>query len=156
MRSLQIFIRRYLHRLISSSITARGKSREWCMGGDLLFVYCLLYKRSCALAHDLAQYFTSAHHQQGRRQLYGNTYVNVIARSFGYHPSGDLHLLPAIRPRRLGRSSTWGMKVLMKFPVLGTRFCAKNEDIFVLVQLPTHFDLVATTTRGREGACTRY
>ncbi|MFS8009598.1 hypothetical protein Hanom_Chr14g01286831 [Helianthus anomalus] len=76
---------------ISSSIPARGKSKEWCMGGDLLFFYCLLYKRSCTLAHGLAQYFTSTHHQQGFRQLYDNTYVNVIAQSFGYHPSGDLH-----------------------------------------------------------------
>ncbi|MFS7939449.1 hypothetical protein Hanom_Chr05g00451861 [Helianthus anomalus] len=47
--------------MISSSITARNKSREWCTSGDLFFLYCLLCKRPCALAYGLAQYFASAH-----------------------------------------------------------------------------------------------
>ncbi|MFS7925983.1 hypothetical protein Hanom_Chr04g00291561 [Helianthus anomalus] len=55
---------RYLHRLISSSITARNKNWEWCTSGDLFFLYCLLYKRPCALAHGLAQYFASAYHRK--------------------------------------------------------------------------------------------
>ncbi|MFS7986801.1 hypothetical protein Hanom_Chr11g01014501 [Helianthus anomalus] len=41
----------YFHRAISFSMTTRGKSREWCTSVDLFFLYCLLYKRLCALAH---------------------------------------------------------------------------------------------------------
>ncbi|MFS7976528.1 hypothetical protein Hanom_Chr10g00893521 [Helianthus anomalus] len=33
---------RYLHRLISFSITARYKSWEWCTSSDFLFFYCLM------------------------------------------------------------------------------------------------------------------
>ncbi|KAJ0681918.1 hypothetical protein HanPI659440_Chr16g0641541 [Helianthus annuus] len=60
------------HRLISSSITAYGKSREWCMSGYLFLFYCLLYKRLCALAHGLVQYFAFAHHRQEHIKLYGD------------------------------------------------------------------------------------
>ncbi|KAJ0520805.1 hypothetical protein HanIR_Chr10g0463461 [Helianthus annuus] len=70
--------------MISTSITARGHKREWCTSIDVFFFYCLLYRRSCALAHGLAQYFTSAHHWQKRRILHGGTYVTVIAHSLGH------------------------------------------------------------------------
>ncbi|KAJ0736213.1 hypothetical protein HanPI659440_Chr11g0441021 [Helianthus annuus] len=53
---------RYLHHLLATSISARGYSRECCTTTDLFFLYCLLYRRSCALAHGLSQYYTSAHH----------------------------------------------------------------------------------------------
>ncbi|MFS7920523.1 hypothetical protein Hanom_Chr03g00225871 [Helianthus anomalus] len=65
----------YLHSLIASSITTRGKIREWCMSGDLFFFYCLLYKRSCALAHDLALYFDCAHLQHEHMKLYSGAYI---------------------------------------------------------------------------------
>ncbi|MFS7982104.1 hypothetical protein Hanom_Chr10g00958811 [Helianthus anomalus] len=52
-----------LYRLIASSITARGKSRQWFTSGDLFLLYCLLYKRPCALAHGLAQYFAYVYHR---------------------------------------------------------------------------------------------
>ncbi|MFS7978287.1 hypothetical protein Hanom_Chr10g00913751 [Helianthus anomalus] len=58
----------YLRRPTSTSTTARGKSREWCTSGDLFFFYYLLYKRLCAPAHGLVQYFSSAHHRQDHRQ----------------------------------------------------------------------------------------
>ncbi|MFS7968677.1 hypothetical protein Hanom_Chr09g00800411 [Helianthus anomalus] len=61
-------------------------SREWCTSGDLFSLYCLLYKRSCALAHGLAQYSAFAYHRQECGLLYGGAYVTVIALSFGYHP----------------------------------------------------------------------
>ncbi|KAM0021274.1 hypothetical protein Hdeb2414_s0024g00649081 [Helianthus debilis subsp. tardiflorus] len=54
---------RYLHRMVSTSIKAHGYSREWFMSTDVFLFYCLLYRRPCALAHDLAQYFASAHHR---------------------------------------------------------------------------------------------
>ncbi|MFS7920531.1 hypothetical protein Hanom_Chr03g00225951 [Helianthus anomalus] len=66
---------RYLHSLIASSITTRGKSREWCMSGDLFFFYFLLYKRSCTLAHGLAQYFDCTHLRHECRKLYSGAYV---------------------------------------------------------------------------------
>ncbi|MFS7980737.1 hypothetical protein Hanom_Chr10g00942801 [Helianthus anomalus] len=53
----------YIQRMLSASITAHGHSREWCTSTDLVFFYYLLYRRSCAFAHGLAQYFVSAHHQ---------------------------------------------------------------------------------------------
>ncbi|KAF5821536.1 hypothetical protein HanXRQr2_Chr01g0015171 [Helianthus annuus] len=82
-------LHRYLHRLIASSITTRGKSKEWCTCEDLFFFYCFVYKRSCALVHSLAHYFTSANHQQEHKKLYGGAYVIVIAHLFGYHPHAD-------------------------------------------------------------------
>ncbi|KAF5761333.1 hypothetical protein HanXRQr2_Chr16g0763881 [Helianthus annuus] len=51
---------RYLQHLLATSISARGYSREWCTTTDLFFLYCLLYRRPCALAHGLAQYYASA------------------------------------------------------------------------------------------------
>ncbi|MFS7950132.1 hypothetical protein Hanom_Chr07g00579781 [Helianthus anomalus] len=52
-----------LYRLISTSIAARDHRREWCTSTDVFFFYRLLYKRPCAPAHGLAQYFASAHHR---------------------------------------------------------------------------------------------
>ncbi|MFS7983510.1 hypothetical protein Hanom_Chr11g00975331 [Helianthus anomalus] len=124
-----------LRRLVASSITACGKSREWCTSRDLFFFYWLLYKRSCALAHRLAQYFTSACHRQENEKLYDGACFTVIARTFGYHMDGDPQLLPVKEPKRLG------MKIIKKFPVLGKRFYNKDGDIHVPVQLPAHFEL---------------
>ncbi|MFS7967516.1 hypothetical protein Hanom_Chr09g00786621 [Helianthus anomalus] len=76
----------YFHKMISTSIIARNKSREWCTSSDLFFLYCLLYKRLCALAHVLAQYFASANRRQECAKLYGSTYVTRIALLLGYHP----------------------------------------------------------------------
>ncbi|KAJ0548507.1 hypothetical protein HanRHA438_Chr08g0368481 [Helianthus annuus] len=42
---------RYLHRLICTSITTRGKSREWCTSTNLFFLCCLLY--ACTRGHAL-------------------------------------------------------------------------------------------------------
>ncbi|MFS8031194.1 hypothetical protein Hanom_Chr17g01542961 [Helianthus anomalus] len=51
--------------------------------------YCLLYKRSYALAHGLVQYFAPTHHRRQREKLYDGAFVTVVARSFSYNPSGD-------------------------------------------------------------------
>ncbi|MFS7934911.1 hypothetical protein Hanom_Chr05g00397221 [Helianthus anomalus] len=75
---------RYLHRIVSTSIKARDHIREWFMTTEVFLFYCLLYRRSCALAHGLAQYFASAHHRYERGFLYGGAYVTVIARSLGH------------------------------------------------------------------------
>ncbi|KAM0039903.1 hypothetical protein Hdeb2414_s0012g00387431 [Helianthus debilis subsp. tardiflorus] len=93
---------RYLHRILSTSITARGHSREWCTSTDLLFFYCLLYMRPCVLAHGLAQYFASAHQRQKCGVWYGGAYVTVISRSLGLLPGTDPHLLPTIESTRMG------------------------------------------------------
>ncbi|KAJ0740567.1 hypothetical protein HanOQP8_Chr06g0218211 [Helianthus annuus] len=85
--------------MLSTSITARGHSREWCTSTDLLFLYCLLNRH--ALAHGLAQYFTSAYHRQERVFLYGGAYVTVIARSLGHLPEADPKLLPPIAPTQM-------------------------------------------------------
>ncbi|KAM0071752.1 hypothetical protein Hdeb2414_s0001g00028831 [Helianthus debilis subsp. tardiflorus] len=82
--------------MLSTSITARGHSCEWCTSTDVFFFYCLLYRRQCALAHDLSQYFASAQHRQERRFLYGGAYVTVIARSLGRLSEADPQLLPPI------------------------------------------------------------
>ncbi|MFS7893584.1 hypothetical protein Hanom_Chr00s000993g01671101 [Helianthus anomalus] len=55
-----------------------------------------MYKRPCALAHGLAQYFASAYHRLERGLLYGSAYVTVIVMSFGYHLEIDPFLRPAI------------------------------------------------------------
>ncbi|MFS7928159.1 hypothetical protein Hanom_Chr04g00317561 [Helianthus anomalus] len=85
---------RYLHRTLSSSITARGHNREWCTSVDVFFFYCLLYRRPCALAHGVAPYFASAHHRQERGFLYGGAYVTIIACSLGHLLEADPKLLP--------------------------------------------------------------
>ncbi|KAJ0851365.1 hypothetical protein HanPSC8_Chr13g0591361 [Helianthus annuus] len=117
---------RYLHHLLAISISARGYSREWCTTTYLFFVYCLLYRRPCALAHGLAQYYASAHHRQEREFLYGGAYVTVIARSLGLVPHQDPHLrMPSVMPTRMGFQTLWGMKVIKRFAV-GPRF--KNRE----------------------------
>ncbi|KAJ0629019.1 hypothetical protein HanHA300_Chr00c0666g0798881 [Helianthus annuus] len=75
---------------------------------DLFFFYYLLYKRSCAFAHGLVQYFSFAHHRHDHRQMYSGVYVTVIAHLFCYSLTGDPHLWPTIEPSRLNRSSMWG------------------------------------------------
>ncbi|KAM0060945.1 hypothetical protein Hdeb2414_s0004g00130131 [Helianthus debilis subsp. tardiflorus] len=97
---------RYLHHLLATSISARGYSREWCTTTDLFFLYCLLYRRPCALAHGLAQYYASTHHRQERGFLYGGAYVTVIARSLGLVLHQDPHLrTPAIMLTWMGFQS---------------------------------------------------
>ncbi|MFS7998687.1 hypothetical protein Hanom_Chr12g01156791 [Helianthus anomalus] len=108
--------------LISSSITAQNNSREWCTSGDLFLLYCLLYKRLCALAHGLAQYFPSAYHRQEHGLLYNDTYVTVIALSFGFHPESDLILRPTIQMKRLGMNTLSRMKIIKKYPLGGKLF----------------------------------
>ncbi|KAM0048893.1 putative FHY3/FAR1 family protein [Helianthus debilis subsp. tardiflorus] len=131
---------RYLHHLLATSISARGYSREWCTTTDLFFLYCLLYRRPCALAHGLAQYFASGHHRQERGFLYGGAYVTVIARSFGLVPHQDPHLrTPAIMPTRMGMQSLWGMRVIKRFPV-GPRFKNPNGGVWTEQPLPEHFE----------------
>ncbi|KAJ0802164.1 hypothetical protein HanPI659440_Chr03g0126051 [Helianthus annuus] len=88
--------------MLATSITGRGYSREWCTSTDLFFFYCLLYRRPCALAHGLAQYFASAHHLQEREFLYGDAYMTVIARALGLVPEEDPHLQAPIMPTRMG------------------------------------------------------
>ncbi|MFS7903455.1 hypothetical protein Hanom_Chr01g00024261 [Helianthus anomalus] len=51
-------LHRYLHRLITSYITIRGKSKEWCTCEDLFFFYCFLYK-SHALSYTI--WHTTSH-----------------------------------------------------------------------------------------------
>ncbi|KAM0055397.1 hypothetical protein Hdeb2414_s0006g00205591 [Helianthus debilis subsp. tardiflorus] len=131
---------RYLHHLLATSISACGYSREWCTTTDLFFLYCLLYRRPCALAHGLAQYFASGHHRQERGFLYGGAYVTVIARSFGLVPHQDPHLrTPAIMPTRMGMQSLWGMRVIKRFPV-GPRFKNPNGGVWTEQPLPEHFE----------------
>ncbi|MFS7938045.1 hypothetical protein Hanom_Chr05g00434861 [Helianthus anomalus] len=121
-----LLVRAYLHNIISTFITARNKSREWCTSGDLFFLYCLLYKRSCDLAHELAQYFTSAHHQQEHKLLYGGSYVTVITLSFSYHPETDPYVGPAIQPKRMGMNTLSGMHITKRFPC-GKRFKGADD-----------------------------
>ncbi|MFS7931600.1 hypothetical protein Hanom_Chr04g00357841 [Helianthus anomalus] len=129
----------YFHKMISISITARNKSREWCTNGDLFFLYCLLYKRLCALAHGLAEYFASAHHRQERGLLYGGAYVTRIALSLGYHPKNDRDRVgPTIQPKRMGMNKISGMHVTKKFPC-GKRFKNKDGEQYELTQLPAQF-----------------
>ncbi|KAJ0804223.1 hypothetical protein HanPI659440_Chr02g0035641 [Helianthus annuus] len=133
---------RYLHHLLATSISARGYSREWCTTTDLFFLYCLLYRRPCALAHGLAQYYASAHHRQERGFLYGGAYVTVIARSLGLVPHQDPHLrTPAIMPTRMGMPSLWGMRVIKRFPV-GPRFKNRKGGVWIEEALPEHFEPV--------------
>ncbi|XP_021978960.2 uncharacterized protein LOC110874954 [Helianthus annuus] len=133
---------RYLHHLLATSISARGYSREWCTTTDLFFLYCLLYRRPCALAHGLAQYFASGHHRQERGFLYGGAYVTVIARSLGLVPHQDPHLrTPAIMPTRMGMQSLWGMRVIKRFPV-GPRFKNRDGGVWREEALPEHFEPV--------------
>ncbi|MFS7935969.1 hypothetical protein Hanom_Chr05g00409821 [Helianthus anomalus] len=109
---------RYFLKMLSTSVTARNKSREWCTSSDLFFLYCLFYKRPCALAHGLAQYFASAHHQQERGKLYGGAYVTSIALSLGYHPENDYPLLgPVIQPKRMGNEHNIGNAHYQKIPM---------------------------------------
>uniref|UniRef100_A0A251TGX3 Uncharacterized protein n=1 Tax=Helianthus annuus TaxID=4232 RepID=A0A251TGX3_HELAN len=128
--------------MISTSITARGHNREWCTSIDVFFFYCLLYRRSCALAHGLAQYFTSAHHWQERRILHGGTYVTVIAHSLGHLTEVDPQLLPPIAPTRMSFQTLRGMKLNKRFDVLGERFKTRGVLIWVPRDLPEQFDLV--------------
>ncbi|KAF5784345.1 hypothetical protein HanXRQr2_Chr11g0518451 [Helianthus annuus] len=94
--------------------------------GRVSFVRDPLYRRPCALAHGLAQYYASAHHRQERGFLYGGAYVTVIARSLGLVPHQDPHLrTPPVMPTRMGFQTLWGMKVIKRFAV-GPRF--KNRD----------------------------
>ncbi|KAJ0914776.1 hypothetical protein HanPSC8_Chr06g0242441 [Helianthus annuus] len=128
--------------MLSSSITARGHSHEWCTSTGLFFFYCLLYMRLCALAHGLAQYFASAHHRQEGRFLYCDAYVTVIARSLGHLPEVDPYLLPAIQPTRMGFQTLWGMKLIKRFDLLGEQFKTRGGHVFVPEKLPQHFDPV--------------
>ncbi|MFS8022273.1 hypothetical protein Hanom_Chr16g01437531 [Helianthus anomalus] len=104
-----------LYRMLSTSITARGHSREWCMSTDLVF----FYRRPCALAHSLAQYFAAAHHRQEHEFLYGRAYLIVIARSLCHLPEADTQLRSAIAPMRMGFMTLWGMKLIKRFDVIG-------------------------------------
>ncbi|MFS7980738.1 hypothetical protein Hanom_Chr10g00942811 [Helianthus anomalus] len=45
---------RYIHRMLSTSITTLDHNHEWCTSTDLVSSYRFLYMRSCALAHGLA------------------------------------------------------------------------------------------------------
>ncbi|KAJ0712312.1 hypothetical protein HanOQP8_Chr09g0333481 [Helianthus annuus] len=119
---------RYLHWIFSTSITARGHSRECCTSTDLFFFYCFSYKRPCALAHGLAQYFSSAHHRQ--------------ERGLGLLSEADSHLLPAIEPIRMGFQTLWGMKLIKRFDLLGERFKTRGGHIFVPEELSEDFDPV--------------
>ncbi|KAM0064476.1 hypothetical protein Hdeb2414_s0003g00103391 [Helianthus debilis subsp. tardiflorus] len=133
---------RYLHHLLATSISARGYSREWCTTTDLFFLYCLLYRRPCALAHGLAQYYASTHHRQERRFLYGGSYVTVIARSLGLVPHQDPHLrTPAVMPTRMGFQTLWGTKVIKRFAV-GPRFKNREGGVWTEEALPEHFEPV--------------
>ncbi|KAM0012949.1 hypothetical protein Hdeb2414_s0046g00746731 [Helianthus debilis subsp. tardiflorus] len=128
--------------LLATSISARGYSREWCTTTDLFFLYCLLYRRSCALAHGLAQYYASARHRQERGFLYGGAYVTVIACSLGLVPHQDPHLrTPAVMPTRMGFQTLWGMKVIKRFAV-GPQFKNRNGGVWTEEALPEHFEPV--------------
>ena len=125
-----------MHRCIATSIAPRTKSREWCTSQDLFFLYCLLYRRPCALARSLAQFFASAFHRQERGLIYGGTYITIIARSLGYNPEQDALLSDPIEPSRLDRKTLQGMRMVRKFPGVGLRFRTRTHQIFVSVPLP--------------------
>ncbi|XP_035838170.1 uncharacterized protein LOC118485808 [Helianthus annuus] len=82
---------RYLHKMISTSITARNKSREWCTSGDLFFLYCLLYKRPCALAYGFGSVFRLRASSTGAR--------NAIRRRLRDQNSPFVGLSSGERPR---------------------------------------------------------
>ncbi|MFS7889073.1 hypothetical protein Hanom_Chr00s000003g01602601 [Helianthus anomalus] len=119
----------------STSITASDHSREWCTSTGVFFLYCLLYRRPCALAHGLAQYFASAHQRQERRFSYDDAYVTVIACSLGLvteHPQ----LLPPIAPTLMGFQTLWGMHLIKRFEVLGERFKTRRGLLWQPRDLP--------------------
>ncbi|MFS8019752.1 hypothetical protein Hanom_Chr15g01407381 [Helianthus anomalus] len=100
-----------------------------------------MYKRSCTLAHGLAQYFAFAYHRQERGLLYGGAYVTVIALSFGYHPETNLLLRPTIHPKRIGMLSLSGMKIVKRFPPDNRkRFKGLDDQPFVSKDLPAQFE----------------
>ncbi|KAJ0570357.1 hypothetical protein HanHA300_Chr05g0177111 [Helianthus annuus] len=74
--------------------------------------------------------------------LYGGAYVTVISRSLGLLPEADPHLLPAIEPTRMGFQTLWGMKLIMRFNILGEWFKTHGCHVFVPKELPEHFDPV--------------
>ncbi|KAJ0942032.1 hypothetical protein HanPSC8_Chr03g0087101 [Helianthus annuus] len=131
-----------MHHMFATSIAGHGYSREWCTSTDLFFLYCLLYRRPCALAHGLAQYYASAHHRQERGFLYGGAYATVIARSLGIVPDQDPHLrTPPVMPTRMGFPSLWGMSLIRRF-VVGPRFKNRDGDIWTEEALTEQFELV--------------
>ncbi|KAL8244547.1 hypothetical protein R6Q59_010805 [Mikania micrantha] len=72
---------RYMHRLIATSISGRGRSREWCTLQDLFYLYCLITGRTCQLARCLAEYFVTYYHRQQRGAIYGGAYITIIGRA---------------------------------------------------------------------------
>ncbi|MFS8029472.1 hypothetical protein Hanom_Chr16g01522731 [Helianthus anomalus] len=106
-----------------------------------IFLYCLLYKRPCALAYRLAQYFASAHYRQERGQLFGGAYVTRIALSLSYHPETDRdNVGPPAQPKRMEKNVISGMHITKDFPD-GKRFKNKDGTQYQLKQLPVEFPL---------------
>ncbi|MFS7945677.1 hypothetical protein Hanom_Chr06g00527031 [Helianthus anomalus] len=70
---------RYLHRLIATPIASREQSHECCNLGDSFYMYCLIWRQSCALACCLAEWFVAAFHGHERGLLYGGAYIMQIA-----------------------------------------------------------------------------
>ncbi|KAI3797546.1 hypothetical protein L1987_32804 [Smallanthus sonchifolius] len=127
---------RYLHRLISTSIAPRLKSREWCTDRDLFFLFCLLTGRRCDLSTSMALYFASAYMRQKRGLLYGGAFITHIMRSVLPFDQHEPAMLPAIPPVRLDRRTASGMRITHRFPQ-GLRFVGAVQDqVWVPVPLP--------------------
>ncbi|KAL8210150.1 hypothetical protein R6Q57_006882 [Mikania cordata] len=90
---------RYLHRVISSSITGCGMSQEWCTG------------RPCNVARCLAEYFSTYYHRQERGLIFGGVYVTRLARAnvlIDIEPAG----MQAFAPVHLDKRTVQGMRVV--------------------------------------------
>ncbi|MFS8013864.1 hypothetical protein Hanom_Chr15g01338031 [Helianthus anomalus] len=75
----------YMHRLIATPIAPREESREWCNQGDLFYMYCLVWGKTCTLHRCLAQWFAVVYHMHDRSVLYGG-YITRTAISLGLVP----------------------------------------------------------------------
>ncbi|KAK9062737.1 hypothetical protein SSX86_019926 [Deinandra increscens subsp. villosa] len=105
---------RYVHRLITCSITARGEGQELVTSTDLFYLYSMVHQLPCALAHCFARFLAKQESKQQRSTLYCGAYVTRIAMSLGVLDDHIQMLSEAIPPRRLGKNTMIAMGLLDK------------------------------------------
>ena len=132
----------YLHRAIATSIAPRSHSRDKVNTSDLFFLYCLLMRRTCALATSLVDFFHTAYHRQARGDLYGGAYVTVIARYLGLVPEDDPLVSAGIPSSPIAASNARSMRILRDYPGLGPRLrAAGGRARYIPVPLPAAADI---------------
>jgi hypothetical protein len=107
---------RYMHRMIATSITGRGKGTEKVSAIDLFYLRCLLTHTPCHLARGLADYIAGYYHRQERGALVGGNIVAQIAAGLGYTDAMAALPLPAVAPRVGGKLTGVGMRIVRRFP----------------------------------------